>query len=130
MIVEERLENHAVGVQAFEVVVFQGGQIAFALVLGRLALVDRALQVVLLVQRDIGRNQVVHDHETNVLVRTLIAVQAEELRQQGKRVLGQVHVIAGQQAEQEASFFLGYCFDDVGIIGGDVEDRTTGTWIG
>lgn len=64
----------------FKIVVFENRHIPFVFLLRRLALVDRTFKVVLLVQFDIGRDEVVHDHKTNVLVGALIAVETEKFR--------------------------------------------------
>ena len=94
LIVKERFEFQSGRVQMLEIVVFQRRHLPFSFFLRRLAFVDRPFEIVLLVQSDTCRHEIVHDHEANVLVRTLIAKHAEELRQQRHRILREVHVVA------------------------------------
>lgn len=87
----------------------------------RLPLEGGALQVELLVDLDPRREQVVHDDQPDVLGVAVVAVEAEELGQQGARVLHDVHVVGGQQLLQKFRLLVGDRFDDEVVVVGHVE---------
>ena len=58
--------------QQLEVVVLPRWYFTFVFFFGSLSFVDRTLQIIFLVQSDVGGEQVVHNHKADILVGTLI----------------------------------------------------------
>ena len=96
LIVKERFELQSERVAMLEIVVFQCWLVSFAFLVRCLAFVDRPFEIVLLVQSNLCRHEIVHNHEPNVLVRTLVTKHAEELRQQRHGILREIHVVTRQ----------------------------------
>ena len=66
-----------------------------------LSFVSGPLEVELEVHLDVGRQQVVHHGESDVLLIVHVHVHSEKLGQQGVRILIEVHVVPWQQLLQE-----------------------------
>lgn len=59
----------------------------------------------------------------------LVAIETIELWQECASVLHEVHVVLGQEFLQEVRLLVLHCLDDELVVGGDVEDRATGTGV-
>ena len=77
-----------------------------------------------------GRQEVVHDDETNVFGVAAVAVEPEKLGKKSSRVLLQVQVISGQQLLKEIGLLVLHRLTDEVVVAGDVEDRPGHTGVG
>lgn len=78
---------------------------------------------------DPRRKQVVHDDQADVLGIAVVAVEAEKLRQQGSRILHDVHIVAGQQLLQKFRLLVGDSLDDELVVVGHVKYRAASTGV-
>lgn len=71
---------------------------------------------------NVGRQEIIHDDDTDVLLVALVHVHPKELWEQCMRILVQVHVVAGQELLQELGLLVLDSLQDEFVVVRQVED--------